>query len=145
MPPEPDGTRSHGLPRSIIQLVPTRDQNCRPGKRATVLVCLWLAFQATSVSAELDRVEPERGASEAGVPVRPYRKQVATIGGKPRVEIPPEPPPIREIRWCRDAGHPRNGERRDPHVIERPTIQQHPAEPSQVTGGAKQTGRPIAR
>ena len=45
------------------------------------------------------------------------------------------------MRGCRDPGHPRDGERREnPHVIERPIAQQHPAEPGQVTGGAEQPG-----
>ena len=87
------------------------------------------------------RVEPERGPGEAGVPVRPEREQITAVGGEARVEVPPEPPPIRHLRGCRNPGHPRDGERREnPHVIERPSAQQHPAETGQVTGGAEQPG-----
>ena len=45
-----------------MQLVPTQDENRRPGMHATVLVCLWLVVivQATSVSAEIDRVRLAR-------------------------------------------------------------------------------------
>ena len=71
--------------------------------------------------------------------VRPDGEQVAAVGRVARVDVPPQPAPVRELRRGRDpghSGHAEGGEQAD--AVERAPAEQHRAEPREVAGGAEQ-------
>ena len=85
------------------------------------------------------RVDPQRRAGEAGMAEGPDREQVAAVGRVARVDVPPQPASVRQMRRGGDAGHAGHAEGGEQaRAVERAAGEQHRAEPREVAGSAEQ-------
>ncbi len=86
------------------------------------------------------RIDPDRRAGEAGVPERSNRQQLATIGRKARIEVPPEAAKVALAGRRRRRHHPRDGERCQHVCVPRRIAEEHPAEAREIVSRREQTG-----